>query len=163
MELNWESGETKKLADVGKTTTFLNDAKCDSEGRLWTGTMGRSWKKSGKVIEFVEDAGSLYTLRNNVLEERDTAITVSNGLGWSADDTLFYYIDTGRKVIYECDYDISVGAISNRRVVFDYNTDLGSALEEEFPDGMDVDSDGNLWVASFSGGRVLHIDPRNEH
>ena len=155
-ELNWESGETEKLVTVDKNNVFLNDAKCDANGRLWTGTIGRS----EKLMEFVEDAGSLYTLRNNVLEERDTGITVSNGLGWSPDNTVFYYVDTGKKVVYAYDYDISVGAISNRRVVFDYKTDLESAKVDELPDGMDVDSNGNLWVASFGGGRVLHIDPK---
>lgn len=28
------------------------------------------------------------------------------------------------------------------------------------PDGMTIDTDGNLWVAVFDGGRVLHVDPR---
>lgn len=25
---------------------------------------------------------------------------------------------------------------------------------------MTIDTDGNLWVAVFDGGRVLHVDPR---
>ena len=154
-ELNWESGETKKLADVGKTTTHLNDGKCDRNGRLWTGTIGRTEKE----MEFEEGAGSVYTLRNNVLEERDTGITVSNGLGWTADDTIFYFADTIKNLIYAYDYDLSMGAISNRRVSFDFNTDLKSSKVNGFPDGMDVDSDGNLWVAMVGSGRVLHIDP----
>ena len=52
-----------------------------------------------------------------------------------------------------------MGAISNRRVAFDFNTDLKSSKVNGFPDGMDVDSDGNLWVAMVGSGRVLHIDP----
>lgn len=28
------------------------------------------------------------------------------------------------------------------------------------PDGLTVDTDGNVWVAVFDGGRVLKIDPR---
>lgn len=27
------------------------------------------------------------------------------------------------------------------------------------PDGMTIDTEGNLWVAVFNGGRVLHINP----
>ena len=155
-ELNWKSGETKKLASLDKNNTGFNDGKCDPNGRFWTGSMCYS---STNILDLVEDAGSLYTLRNNVLEERDTGITHSNGLCWSPDGSVFYYIDSGKKVIYAYDYDISVGAISNRRVVFDYKTGLESAKVDEFPDGMDVDSNGNLWVASFCGGRILHIDP----
>lgn len=29
-----------------------------------------------------------------------------------------------------------------------------------FPDGMAIDTDGNLWVAIFNGYRVIKIDPR---
>ena len=68
-------------------------------------------------------------------------------------------MDTGKKVVDAYDYDISVGAISNRRIVFNYKTDLKSAKVDQIPDGMDVDFDGKLWVASFGGGRVIHIDP----
>ena len=28
------------------------------------------------------------------------------------------------------------------------------------PDGMTIDTDGNLWIACFSGGRIIKIDPR---
>lgn len=30
------------------------------------------------------------------------------------------------------------------------------------PDGMTMDSDGNLWVAVFDGGRILHINPQTK-
>lgn len=29
-----------------------------------------------------------------------------------------------------------------------------------FPDGMTIDSDGNLWVALFQGKHVIKVDPR---
>ena len=42
--------------------------------------------------------------------------------------------------------------LGNRRVVFDYKANN----VEGIPDGMCVDSDGNLWVATFDAGKVRH-------
>lgn len=49
--------------------------------------------------------------------------------------------------------------IENRRTVYDF------ANHEDVPagggpDGMTIDTDGNLWVAVFGAGGVYNIDPR---
>ena len=66
-----------------------------------------------------------------------------------------YYIDSPRRTVDEYDYDEKEGSIRNRKVVFD--------LEQHgipgVPDGMTIDTDGNLWVAVFDGSCVLHINP----
>lgn len=31
--------------------------------------------------------------------------------------------------------------------------------EDKIPDGMSIDIEGKLWVACYSGGRVIRIDP----
>lgn len=45
--------------------------------------------------------------------------------------------------------------LGNRKVVFnlDHHNIPG------VPDGMTIDTDGNLWVAVFDGARILHINP----
>ena len=37
-----------------------------------------------------------------------------------------------------------------------YKMDEGEGI----PDGMCIDADGRLWVACYSGGRVIQIDPQ---
>jgi sugar lactone lactonase YvrE len=49
---------------------------------------------------------------------------------------------------------VNTGAISNRRTAVKFPGDRGR------PDGMTIDSDGNLWVALFSGSGVVCCDPR---
>jgi gluconolactonase len=46
--------------------------------------------------------------------------------------------------------------LGNRKVVF--NLDVHNI--PGVPDGMTMDTDGNLWVAVFDGGCLLHINPR---
>jgi len=43
-----------------------------------------------------------------------------------------------------------VYVLANKRIVFDLNkTDL-----KGLPDGMTIDTDGNLWIALFGGSQV---------
>ena len=48
------------------------------------------------------------------------------------------------------DYDIETGDISGRRTVFDFKAEG----VEGVPDGLTVDTDGNVWVAMYRGGKV---------
>ncbi len=46
-----------------------------------------------------------------------TGVTISNGIGWSPDDTVMYYVDTPTQLLEAFDFDPSSGAISGRRQV----------------------------------------------
>lgn len=47
--------------------------------------------------------------------------------------------------------------LANRQTIF---TPEKHNIPSALPDGQTIDTDGNLWVALFSGGRVVKIDPR---
>lgn len=47
---------------------------------------------------------------------------------------------------------------ANPKVVFDLRK--GDAKSHLLPDGMTIDADGNLYVATFNGYTVFKIDPR---
>lgn len=51
--------------------------------------------------------------------------------------------------VWFCIYNFVASA--NRRKLVDFTAE---GLTAEFPDGMTVDTDGNLWVASFNGAKV---------
>ena len=65
-----------------------------------------------------------------------------------------YYIDTPLRRVDAFDFDPETGAIANCRTVIDLEGEIG------IPDGMTIDSEGNLWIALWNGGCVICCDPR---
>jgi len=124
----------------------FNDGKCDPAGRFWAGTMDY---KSG-----ITGAGKLYMLNaDRSVTVRLSGITCSNGMAWSPDHTVFYYIDTPtREVVAYC-YDKVTGNIRDKRVA------VSIPAEQGLPDGMTIDREGMLWVALWGGSAVVRYDP----
>ncbi|KAG5883046.1 hypothetical protein JTB14_010435 [Gonioctena quinquepunctata] len=159
--VTWD-GESEKVSNIDKiyevdstpevSSNRFNDGKCDPSGRLWAGTMGEE-PTNGQVKK---EQGSLYSFWNDTVTRHLSKLGISNGLAWNEKLKKMYYIDTHRFSIYEYDFDINNGTISNGKPIFtlDKNDIVGG------PDGMTIDTDGNLWVAIFNGNRVIKIDPR---
>jgi sugar lactone lactonase YvrE len=124
-----------------------NDAKCDSHGRMWVGTM---------AFDFTEGAAALFTFDSKVLKEVVPDLTVSNGIGWSLDQKRMYFIDSVTKRVDIFDVDLERGELKNRRV-FVSLTNL-----DAFPDGLTTDEEGGVWVALFGGGEVRRFDASGE-
>ena len=79
----------------------MNDGKCDSQGRFWAGTMDR---------EIGDKTGALYRLdSNHHVDTPLSNVTVSNGLGWSPDDRLMYYIDSTTLNVDVFNYNAATG------------------------------------------------------
>ncbi|XP_006881073.1 PREDICTED: regucalcin-like [Elephantulus edwardii] len=81
-------------------------------------------------------------------------VDISNGLDWSLDHKILYYIDSLSYSVDAFDYDLQTGQISNRRNVYKLEK------EEQILDGMCIDVEGKLWVACYNGGRVIRLDPQ---
>ncbi len=81
------TGAVAELASAaGLPDTRMNDGKCDRAGRFYAGTMAAD-ESPGR--------GSFYRLDTDLsVTEIFNGIGISNGLGWSPDDTLMYYIDS---------------------------------------------------------------------
>ena len=122
----------------------FNDCACDSRGRLWVGTMAPDYRSP---------TGALYRLDPDLSFHRmDEGVIISNGIGWSPDETILYYCDSGRG-IFAYDYDVETGSISNRRSFATFGESEGS------PDGSAVDAEGFLWVAMAGGRQILRLAP----
>ncbi|KAK8730700.1 hypothetical protein OTU49_007876 [Cherax quadricarinatus] len=135
-------------------TNRFNDGKCDPQGRLWAGTMGKE-TAPGQLDMY---QGSLFCIDADLnITNRVNKISIANGLAWSLDRKTFYYIDSLAHSIDAFDYDDATSKIENRRTVFDYKA---SGLAKDLPDGMCIDETGNLWVANFFGKKVMCVDPK---
>jgi sugar lactone lactonase YvrE len=141
-----DDGKITPIADVEKGLgNRMNDGKCDPAGRFWCGSMN---------FNFVPGAGNLWMLdTDRKIHHKLGNVTCSNGLVWTRDAKLMYYIDTFTRHLDVFDYDITTGAIENRRIAVD------NSWDGHF-DGMTIDADDNVYIATLAGGAVLKIDPR---
>jgi sugar lactone lactonase YvrE len=125
----------------------LNDGKCDAAGRLWVGSMN---------MDVVSNQASLYCITPDTqCAQALEGVTVSNGIGWSADGRFMYYIDTPSGFLWRFDFDLETGRIRNRVPLIDYRNEEGNF------DGMTIDAEGCLWIAHWGGFQVSRWDPAN--
>lgn len=123
-----------------------NDAAIDPAGRLWAGTMRYDLAPGGGFLARVDPGGRARV----VLSEA----TISNGIGWSPDERLMYYVDSPTLRIDVFDYDVATGAATNRRTFVDVDAGPG-----DVPDGLCVDADGCVWVAVHGAAQVRRYSP----
>lgn len=125
-------------------TNRMNDGKCDPAGRFLAGTMDMNEK---------DPNGALYSFDGKQVTHLFDGITISNGLAWSIDYKIFYYIDTPTRVVKAFDYDLATGQIANPRIAVYIPESIG------WPDGMTSDTEGNLWIAIWGGAQVTKWNP----
>lgn len=123
----------------------FNDGKCDPQGRFWIGSMS--------IDESIVN-GNLYRFDGNwQLFHFERHIGCSNGLAWSSDSKIMYYIDSPTRKVFAYDYEANLGTIFNKRVVITIPEGKG------FPDGMTIDTEGMLWIALWGGWGIVRYNP----
>jgi len=128
--------------------TRTNDGACDAAGRLWVGTMALDERSPVAGLYRVDADLTVTTMLSGT--------TISNGLGWSPDDTRFYFIDSPTCRIDVFDFDAASGALENRRPL------AAVEVEGAVPDGMTVDGEGCVWVALHGGWGLRRYSPNGE-
>ena len=138
-----ETGRIRIVPD--SVDSRLNDAACDPAGRVLVGSLRQDGRVGDEALVSVDATGRVTRLVDGV--------TVSNGIGFSPDGATLYYVDSIPGVVRAFDYDVAAGMCGASRVVWQ-----GDGL----PDGLNVDEDGNLWIAYFGEGEVRCLSPEGE-
>jgi sugar lactone lactonase YvrE len=143
--LDEESGALTAIADPepDKPDNRFNDGKCAPDGRFFAGTISLA-RRTGDA--------RLYRLDPDLsVHEVFGPVTNSNGIAWSLDGRICYYIDTPRREVLAFDYEH--GELRNVRRAF------STGGIDASPDGMCIAADGRLWIAFCHGGCVACFDP----
>jgi len=130
----WSSGSLWDESDKR-----FNEGGCDPLGALICGQKSTSVSGSGEVFRLNEDL---------TIDRLFDGVTVSNGLGFTADRARMYYIDSRTRRIDV--FDVDGHTLSNRRPFVAIPDGVGG------PDGMWVDAEDGVWVALFRGSAVRH-------
>ena len=100
-------------------------------------------------------AGSLYRVEaDGSFATALAGVTISNGLGWSADGATAFYVDSMAHGIDRFAFDGTGGELGERRRFAEVDAGLG------LPDGIAVDAEGGVWVALWDGPRGAPLRAR---
>jgi sugar lactone lactonase YvrE len=137
------TGEFLPLAKVEADVpgNRFNDGYVDAHGHLWFGSMHDAEEMP---------SGALYRFDGMEAAKMDHGYVITNGPAVSPDGRILYHTDTLERRIYAFDLTPD-GSLSNKRVFVEIR-------DGGHPDGMAVDMDGHLWVASFGGWRIDRFD-----
>jgi len=145
--IDLDTQQSTWLCDIEKDQPShrCNDGNVDSHGRLWVGTM---------CMHLTSRAGNLYRIaETGSLQVMIAGVTIPNGLVWSEDQSIMYFIDTAESSVEAFRYDTNSGDINHWKTVIRVPPQMGS------PDGMAIDTAGKLWIAHYGGFGVYRWDP----
>lgn len=124
---------------------IANDIKVDRWGRLWFGTSHAKEQQPRGALWCVTPDGKA-TLG-------DVGFPVSNGPAFSPDGRIMYFNDSANRQTLAYDLAPDDPHPRNRRTFARY------AEEEGMPDGITVDTEGNIWSAQWLGAQVIKLSP----
>jgi sugar lactone lactonase YvrE len=134
-----DSGDgIRPLPDVWNDPTVrMNEGGCDPLGRFWCGSM---------AYDETPGRAALYRLDPDLTAHLVFGgVTVSNGLGWTADGGTAFYIDSPTQRVDRCTADLT-----ERQKFVEIPKEIGT------PDGLTIDTEDGVWVALWEGGAVHH-------
>jgi sugar lactone lactonase YvrE len=124
----------------------LNEGAAAPDGAFYAGGMARG-ERPGALYRVEPDGSSRVVL---------DGIRVSNGLGFSPDGSLAYYVDSATQRVDVLDV---VPADEDPRGLVRRRPFVAVDPEDGTPDGLTVDADGGVWVALWGGSAVRRYSP----
>ncbi|EFN53462.1 hypothetical protein CHLNCDRAFT_136730 [Chlorella variabilis] len=133
----------------------FNDGKVSPQGTLLVGRMHCKWRDGQRGRLYRLDPGSSQLVE--VL--RPEEVHLPNGMAWDEAKGVVFYVDSGAETIVECQTD---GQGVMRRgedgSLLARTVSHAPTQHKHVPDGMAIDTDGNLWVALGESGSVVCYD-----
>jgi gluconolactonase len=151
-----QDGSITALAEQwdGKRLNRPNDVVCHSDGSIYFTNPGGRVPAEEREIDF---SGVHRIAPDGTVTAAITDTEYPNGLAFSPDETVLYVTNT-REKMYIAAYDVMPdGSASNGRVFADMTSDESDGV----PDGMKVDSVGNVYSTGPGGCWVF--DPEGNH
>ena len=121
----------------------MNDAKCDSRGRL-SGPAAHTW------CSHPAPAPSTCRDGRSPSVTVATGFTLPNGLGWNRQDTTMYLVDSMTSTVLAARYDADDGRLGETAAL--------CRVDPGLPDGLAVDVDGSIWIAVWGGSEIRRYD-----
>jgi len=117
-----------------------NDGRVHPSGSLWVSTMGRKAEK---------EAGAIYHVAKGVVTRLYGGVSIPNGICFSPDGSIGYFVDSAINHIMRVDLDPATGLPTGEATVFsDQSGNPGDV------DGSVCDADGLIWNARWGQGAV---------
>ena len=136
------------LLEMPNPNVRTNDGNVDPSGNFWIGSMAYDAKPQMGDLKRVDGNFQTHTILRNV--------TISNGMDWSPNGEVLYYIDTPTRQVSRFKFDPESASLGQELPSIDVSDSPG------MPDGMCVDAEGNLWVAFWGGGQARNFSPEGE-
>ena len=141
----------------GKALNSPNDMLYAADGALWFTDPPYFFNDpvagmtDATKVKGTQKTNNVYRYKDGKLTAVITDLARPNGLAFSPDGKTFYVDNTEPKAqLYR--YDVGAdGKLSNRKLMFDWTSDKGAGV----PDGMKVDSKGNIWITGEGGIRII--------
>lgn len=143
LEFIGADGERVTVSDALAPGVRFNDGKCDAHGHFLVGVTGLQRETGqGSLCRFVGDRRLVPLVEG---------LTLPNGLGWSLDGRRLYLVESVQRAVLVYRYDEQSGVVGDLIDTIDLSAMSG------YPDGLAVDSEGNLWIAFWAGGTVRRL------
>lgn len=137
---------SERMRLLSDDSAVMNDGGTLPDGRLLAGAMTPDGDFTAPLFLIDPDL-SHRTLTDDV--------ACSNGVAFAPDETHVYYVDSLARRIDT--FDLAQGELTNRRPFVTIEPEAG------LPDGLTVDSEGNIWVALWGAGQVRAYDDGGRH
>jgi sugar lactone lactonase YvrE len=163
--LRLRHGELSEVADLaGHGEGTLNDLHVDGEGRIYVGSLGIDlWDPDPATVgaEPAEEdldpvpVGSLQLITvDGGVQTVATEIDFANGIANLLDPSVLVIAESHSHKLTA--FDVAAdGTLANRRVHAQFEDEVN-------PDGIWVDAEGAIWIASFSSNELLRMDAGGE-